>query len=191
MLLQTVRLFLATLLVVGSAIAQPKIGSIVNAASFATTPSGSNNKPIGNHVIAQGSIFVVFGIGMGPAALTFAPGLPLPTSVPAANGTSIAISSGGQKVGAYIVYTSALQVAAILPSTTPVGTASVTLTYNGQTSAAYTISVVQSRLGMFTANQQGNGPAAAQHGVDSSPLMLTKAARPGETVVLYGTGLGP
>src|SRR5579864_9724782 len=106
MLLHIVRSFLVTLLAVGSALAQPQVGSIVNAASFATTPTDSNNKPIGNHVIAQGSIFVVFGTGIGPATLTFAPGLPLPTSVPATNGTSISVSSGGQKVDAYIIYTS-------------------------------------------------------------------------------------
>lgn len=171
--------------------AQPKIGSIVNSASYVTPALDSSNNPIGNHVLAQGSIFVVFGTGMGPSTLTYAPGLPLPTTVPAANGTSISISGGGQTVSAYIVYTSALQAAAILPSNTPVGSDSVTLSYNGQTSAPVTISVVPSQLGIFTSNQQGSGPAAAQHGADSSPVSLSKAAHPSETVVIYGTGLGP
>ncbi len=190
-MLQTARISLLAFIVAAFALAQPKIGSIVNNASYLTPPVDSGNKPIGNDVIAQGSIFVVFGTGIGPATLTYPAGLPLPTSVPETNGTSISVSSGGQKVDAYIVYTSALQVGAILPSNTPVGDASVTITYNGQSSAAFKISVAQSRLGIFTSNGQGYGTAAAQHGVDSSPILMSKAAHPGETVVLYGSGLGP
>jgi uncharacterized protein (TIGR03437 family) len=176
---------------VASALAQPKIGSIVNTASYLTPPLDSKSNPIGNDVIAQGSIFIVFGTGMGPTTPTYPSGLPLPTSLPATNGTSISISAGGQKIAAFMFYTSALQVQAILPSNTPVGSASVTLAYNGQTSAAFTISVVESRLGIFTTNSQGYGTVAAQHGADSTPVLLTKAAHPGETIVLYGTGLGP
>jgi uncharacterized protein (TIGR03437 family) len=178
-------------MIAASAQAQPKIGSIVNNASYLTPPVGPGEHLIGNDVITQGSIFVVFGSGLGPATLAYPAGLPLPISVPDGNGTSIAVSSGGQKVDAYIVYTSALQVGAILPSNTPVGVASVTLTYKGQTSAAFKISVAESRLGIFTSNGQGYGTASAQHGADSSPVLLSKAAHPGETVVLYGTGLGP
>jgi uncharacterized protein (TIGR03437 family) len=172
-------------------LAQPKIYSIVNTASYLTPPQDSKGNPVGNDVIAQGSIFIVFGAGLGPTAPTYPAGLPLPTTLPVSNGTSISISAGGQTIAAYMFYTSALQVQAILPSTTPVGTASVTLTYNGKTSAAFTISVVPSRLGIFTSNSQGYGIAAAQHGVGNTPILMSNAAHPGETVVLYGTGLGP
>lgn len=175
----------------GAAFAQPKIGSIVSNASYLQPPVDSKGNPIGKDVIAQGSIFVIFGLGMGPASVTYPLGLPLPTSVPAANGTSVSISGGGTTVDAYIVYTSAGQVGAILPSTAHTGDANVTVTYNGKTSTAYAVSVVESRLGIFTVNSQGYGTAAAQHGADSSPILLSKAAHPGETVILYGTGLGP
>ncbi|HEY6392094.1 MAG TPA: hypothetical protein VIX89_12495 [Bryobacteraceae bacterium] len=176
--------------VISSAFAQPVINGIVNAASYAVAPKDAGGASIGNNIIAQGSIFAVFGSGMGPAALTFAAGLPLPTSVPDANGTSIAITGGGKTVNAFVVYTSAGQLAAILPSTAPAGDASVTVTYNGKTSPPATITVVKSQLGIFTANAQGTGPAASQHGTDSSPILLTTAAKPGETIVLYATGLG-
>jgi len=133
---QTARISLLAFIVAALAMAQPKIGSIVNNASYLTPPVDSGNKPIGNDVIAQGSIFVVFGTALGPSTLTYPAGLPLPTSVPDTNGTSISVSSGGQKVDAFIVYTSPLQVGAILPSNTPVGDATVTLSYNGKASAA-------------------------------------------------------
>jgi uncharacterized protein (TIGR03437 family) len=172
-------------------LAQPKIYSIVNTASYLTPPQDSKGNAVGNDVIAQGSIFIVFGAGMGPTAPTYPAGLPLPTTLPASTGTSISISAGGQTIAAYMFYTSAAQVQAILPSTTPVGSASVTLSYNGKTSASFTISVVPSRLGLFTTNSQGYGIAAAQHGVGNTPILMSSAAHPGETVVLYGTGLGP
>src|SRR5258708_6448980 len=183
------RLFAIALVVISSALGQPVIGGIVSNASYAQAPQDSSGNSIGNNLIAQGSIFAVFGSGMGPATLTFA-SLPLPTSLPDANGTSITVSGGGKAVSAYLVYTSAGQLAAILPSNIPMGDANVTVTYAGKTSAPVTITVVKSQLGIFTINAQGTGPAAAQHGVDSSPILLTTAAKPGEVIVIYGTGLG-
>jgi len=184
-------ILILSLLGLGAAFAQPKIGSVVNTASYQVPPNDSKGNPIGNHVIAQGSIFAIFGTGLGPTTIAYPAGLPLPTAVPAANGTSVSVSGGGTTVSAYIVYTSAGQVGAILPSNTPVGAAEVTVTYNGKTSGTYAISVVPSRLGIFTSNSQGYGVVAAQHGANSAPVLLSQAAQPGETVVLYGTGLGP
>jgi uncharacterized protein (TIGR03437 family) len=175
---------------VSSAVGQPVIGGVVSNASYAQAAKDSSGTPIGNNLIAQGSIFAVFGSGMGPATIAYA-GLPLPTSLPDANGTSIAVTSGGKTVSAYMVYTVAGQLAAIMPSTAAIGDATVTVTYAGKTSAPAKITVVKSQLGIFTANAQGTGPAAAQHGADSSAIQLTTAAKPGETIVLYGTGLGP
>src|SRR5258706_6761903 len=187
--MRAVRLLALALVLISSALGQPVIGGIVSNASYAQAPSDSSGNPIGHNIIAEGSIFAVFGTGMGPAALTYA-SLPLPTSLPDANGTSITVTGGGKAVNAYLVSTSAGQLAASLPSTTPIGDATVTVTYSGKTSAAATISVVKSQLGIFTANAQGTGPAAAQHGVDSSAIQLTTSAKPGEVIVIYGTGLG-
>jgi uncharacterized protein (TIGR03437 family) len=188
---QIISFYLLAVMMAASLLAQPKIGSIVNTASYLTPPQDSKGNPIGNDVIAQGSIFIVFGTGMGPSSPTYPAGLPLPISLPAVNGTSITISSGGQNFDAFMFYTSALQVQAILPSNTTVGDATVTLTFNGKTSAPFPISVTQSRVGIFTTNSQGYGTVAAQHSSDSTPVLLSKASHPGETIVLYGTGLGP
>jgi uncharacterized protein (TIGR03437 family) len=188
---QIISFYLLAVTLAASALAQPTIGSLVNSASDAQIPVDSGKHPIGKNVIAQGSIFSLYGTGVGPATLTYPPGLPLPTSVPAVNGTSISISSGGQKFDAYIVAVNATQANAILPSNTPVGDATVTLTFNGKTSAPFPISVIESRVGIFTTNSQGFGTVAAQHSSDSSAVLLSKAAHPGEIIVLYGTGLGP
>jgi uncharacterized protein (TIGR03437 family) len=183
-----------SLLATAPILAQPSIGGIVNGASYAAAPPDANNKPIGNNLIAQGAIFTIFGNDMGPTALVGSSSLPLGTTLPASSGTSVSVTSGGKTVNAYMVYTSAGQVAAILPSITPIGAATVTVTYNGQTSAAANINVVQSGLGVFTNNSQGNGPVIAQvyHAGSSTAglVELTNSAEPGDTLIVYGTGLG-
>jgi uncharacterized protein (TIGR03437 family) len=186
-------LFFFSFVVTVSAVAQPSIGGIANAASYASAPLGANGNPIGNNSIAQGSIFVIFGTNMGPNSLVSATNLPLGTSLPASSGTSVSVTSGGQTVSAFMVYSSAGQVAAILPSNTPTDSANVTVTYNGQTSAAAPINVVATGFGLFTDNAQGNGPVIAQVFAGSAaPVLmgLTTPAHPGDTIVIVGTGLG-
>ncbi|MGH9629615.1 MAG: hypothetical protein ACRD7E_14965 [Bryobacteraceae bacterium] len=53
---------------------------------------------------------------------------------------------------------------------------------------------VRSSFGAFTVNQAGSGPAIVQNvfsETDRPVNSLTKAARPGLTLILWGTGLGP
>jgi len=175
-----------TFVVVG----QPVVSSAVNGASYLTPPNPSATVN-GIPPIAQGSIFVVFGTGMGPAALVQATSFPLQTTL---SGTSISVTSGGQTVSPYMVYTLAGQLAAILPSTTPVGTATLTVTYNNQTSKSITINVTKAVPGIFTINSQGTGPGVAQVALSSTNIKLnnlTTPGTPGSVMILYGTGLGP
>src|SRR5437879_5148802 len=105
--------FAALFLAVAAALsAQPKISGLVNAASYTAAALDSAGNPIGNNNVAQGAIFVIFGSGMGPASLVSNTGLPLTTSLPDANGTSVTVTSG-QTVKAFMVYSSAGQVAGI------------------------------------------------------------------------------
>jgi uncharacterized protein (TIGR03437 family) len=166
--------------------AQPVVNAAMNAASYFSPPKGDTP-------IAQGSIFTVFGTGLAGPDLQQA-SLPLGTSLPSANGTSIVISSGGQNIDAYILYTLPTQVAAVLPSTAPVGSASLTLTYAGNTSSSLPIRITRTVPGIFTANSQGSGPAAALVALSSTGARrnsLTNPAAPGSVVSLFGTGLGP
>jgi len=125
---------------VAVAAAQPVIGTggVLNAASYALAG-------LPNSAIAQGSIFLVFGTGLGPppptgAAVTFAP-FPLPKAVPAPSGTSIRVTVGNTAVDALMIYTSPTQIAAILPSQTPLTTqqtpGQITVSYAGATSSGY------------------------------------------------------
>jgi uncharacterized protein (TIGR03437 family) len=76
---------------------------------------------------AQGSIFIVYGSAMGPSAIVVGTTLPLQTTL---SGTSIQVTVGGTTVNALMVYTLESQLAAVLPSNTPVGTGTLTVTYN-------------------------------------------------------------
>ena len=173
---------LALLILPGTAAADFTITDVVNAAS--RIASG-----LPGYGVAQGSIFVVTGKGVGPDQSQQA-SFPLPAAA-GLGGVSIKASVGGSTVDAIMVYVSANEVAAILPSSTPVGTGTVTVTNGGATATA-PITVVQSAFGMFT-SAAGQGPALAFNvGSDgtASPNALTQSAQAGQTVIINGTGLG-
>ena len=168
------------------AVAQPVVnqGGIVNAASY-----GLDSLP--NAGIAQGSIFTVFGAGLGPATLQLAGAFPLAATL---GGTSIKVTAGGTTTDAIMLYTSAGQVAAILPSKTPVGAGTLTLTYNAKASSPMTIHVVRSNFGIFARSMAGSGPAVVQNFVSQASMPFNspiQVAQPGQVMVLWGTGLGP
>ena len=175
-----------------AATAQPviQLGGVVNAA---------NNVPDGlpNSGIAPGSIFLVNGSGLGddnpnPLNLYQNTTFPLPAAQ-GLNGTSVQVRYASGAVNAILLYESATVVAAILPSSVALGTASVTVTYNGQTSAPSTIHVVQRAFGVFSINQTGAGPGYiinVNSNTDTVLNRVTHAAAPGQYAALIGTGLG-
>lgn len=152
---------------------------VVNNASYA--PAG-----LPNSSIAQGSIFAIFGDNLGPAALTQQPKYPLEKML---GGTSVKVTVGGTTVDAIPIYTLKTQVGAVLPSNTPVGTGQVTVTYNGQQSAPHSITVVPSSFGTFSLNQQGSGPGVVTD-ANYNVITLNNSAKPGQTIIIWGTGLG-
>jgi uncharacterized protein (TIGR03437 family) len=164
--------------------AVPQIHSILNAASYA-------QQGLPNSDIARGSVFVVFGSDLGPADLVQAAGFPLQTSL---GGTSIRITVGTTTVDALLLYTTANQVSAVLPSTTPEGIGFLAVTYNGHTSQSGAFRVARSSPGILTQNQAGNGQALATNfnsTADQPRNTLSKPAKTGQVVTVSATGLGP
>ncbi len=166
--------------------AAPAIGinGVVNAASF---------KPVGvpGSALAQGSLMSIFGAGLGPADGVSATSFPLSTQL---GGVSIRVSgSGGVAVEAIPVFVSARQINAILPSNTPLGEATVAVTYQNETSPPARVDVASASPGLFSAAGNGIGPARFQNLLTdgTQPLnALSSPARPGQVLVAYGTGLG-
>jgi len=177
-----------TVLVPHRVSAQPAIAAlgIRNGASYALPG-------LPNSGIAQGSIFIIFGQNLGPAKIVQVSSFPLPTSQGLA-GTSIKVTVAGTTVDAIMLYTLATQVAAVLPSNTPIGIGTVTVTFNDQTSAPAPITVVKSSFGTFSINQAGSGAGVLQNvnsQADRPFNGATKAANPGQVIILWGTGIGP
>ena len=80
------------------------------------------------------------------------------------NGASVAVTVAGVTVNPALYYATPTQIAAVLPSNTPVGTGSVTVSYNGITSAPASTKVVQSALGLATMSGDGTGQVLATDG---------------------------
>jgi uncharacterized protein (TIGR03437 family) len=158
----------------------PMISAIENAAT--NIPPG-----LPNAAIAQGSLFVVKGKQLGPANVVVAAAFPLLTSI---GGTSIQVTVGGTTVNAIMYYSLATQIAAILPSKTPVGTGTLTVTYNGLVSANAPVQVVANNIGVFTLNTTGSGDAVATLPATNAVVSPSNAPNPGEIVTLWATGLG-
>ncbi len=142
---------------------------------------------------------MVFGSDLGPANISFAPTAFQSTTL---SNTSVSVTVAGTTVNALMYYTSAGQVAALLPSNTPTGTGAITVAYNGQTSSPVPIAVVANNLGIFTIGSNGEGPGivtypdyslvSASLGANcGGPNTTCGAANPGDTLILWATGLGP
>lgn len=158
--------------------AAPAITGVYNAASW--LPLGLTNSGV-----AQGAIFTITGTGLGPPALEQALSYPLQTML---GGTSISVKIGTVTENCIMIYTADTQVAALLPSATPVGTGTLSVSYEGGSSQV-AIQVMTSNFGTFTLNEAGSGPAVVTDDF-YNPITMVNPAYPGENLVPWGTGLG-
>ena len=166
-------------LAVGALSTTPTITSLANNYSY-VLPG------LPHYGIAQGSIFDIFGTNLANTS-TGLQSVPLSASL---KGVTVTVTVGGAATHPILYYVTPGQIAAILPSATPVGTGTIVVDNNGQSSAPAPIVVVQSAFGILTLNGLGDGPAAA-FDVNSNYLGYTNALNPGEAFVLWGTGVGP
>jgi uncharacterized protein (TIGR03437 family) len=186
LIMRHLRSFLVLLLAsAGLASAQITITNVTNAGSRLPRTS-----PFGG--VAQGALFVVTGRGVGPADFQQAT-FPLPTTA-GLGGVTVQASVGGAIVDGIMVYVSSTEVAAILPSSTPLGTGTVTVNNNGATATA-PITVVASAFGIFTLNYGFGAGIAAAFNVSpddgsASPNGAKQSLQPGQDVLINGTGLG-
>lgn len=135
--------------------------------------------------VAPGEIVVLYGSGLGPAQIaqlyldsTGNVGTQLADTIVSFNGTP-----------APIVYTSATQVAAIVPYQVSGTSAQITVTYLGQTSTPVAETLSSSVPALFTADSTGRGQAAAVN-QDGSYNGASHPAETGSIVLLYATGEG-
>ncbi len=143
-----------------------------------------------NYGIAPGSLFLILGTGLSNPAITTvsalqnptAPGIPLTL-----NGASVSVTVGSVTTHPGFYYAIPTALAVVLPSNTPVGTGTISVTYNNLTGTA-PIQVVTSALGLDTLYGTGVGLGVAT--VGASVINYNASASPGQVVTLWGSGLG-
>jgi uncharacterized protein (TIGR03437 family) len=149
------------------------IGRVVDAASQQLEP------------VSSGKIVVIYGVGLGPSQLV---------QNQSRNG-QFSAEAGGTVVSfngtpGPILYSSATQVAAIAPYALDGATARITVTYQGEESAAFALPVAFAAPGIFTSNQTGAGQAAAINAVDGRVNSAVNPVKIGGFISLYATGEG-
>ena len=92
----------------------------------------------------------------------------------------------GQRCSRHLVYTSATQVAAIVPDSVSSVMAMVTVSYQGQTPASVPVAVAAAAPGIFTADASGLGHAVT---INQDGL-IDAATNGGDTITLFVTGVG-
>jgi uncharacterized protein (TIGR03437 family) len=187
--MRRITLFSTVFIVASIATAAPVVQSVQNAASNVVYRS-----------LGVGGIFVIKGTGLGPPNISIDS---KPFQNTSLSGTSIAVTAAdGTNVKALMYYTSDAQVAALLPSNTPPGRGTFTVTYNGQTSAPMNHNIEVNSVGIFSIDSSGGGPAIVTYPDYSlvSPVKAANcggpnttcgAANPGDVLIIWATGLGP
>jgi uncharacterized protein (TIGR03437 family) len=132
---------------VGSTSAPAPQLAVLNGANF-TSP-----------ITAADSIMTLFSSGLSSAAAA-ADKLPLPTSLAGASVT-VKDSLGTERL-AQLFYVSPTQINLLIPSDTASGTATITVTNSQQSSFAVIVNNSTTSAGLFAANANGKGVAAAQ-----------------------------
>ncbi len=167
----------------GVPVKSPYINQISNNYSFIGSCAA-------NYGIAPGSIFYVAGVGLSSTAtavLQSSAGTGLPLTL---NGTSIAVTVNGVTTHPALYYSTPYQLAAVLPSSTPIGTGTITVSYNGAPGLASAIQVVPSAMGLDSLDGTGTGIGVATDAVTGSLISYTASATPGQNIVMWGSGLG-
>jgi trimeric autotransporter adhesin len=133
--------------------------------------------------IAPGELIVITGSGLGPAQLVSA--TPGSDGLYAGQlaGTTVMVNDSP----APVIYTSANQVAAVVPDSVSIDTAQITVTYQGQTSASFPVPVAPTAPGIFTQDATGQGHAAA---INQNGLINVPAHWEGDVMTLFLTGAG-
>jgi uncharacterized protein (TIGR03437 family) len=142
----------------------------------------------------RGSVFAIFGTGLGPSTGKRVSAFPLETTF---EGVSISVTQGRKIVAAIPLYVSATQINVVMPSDAPIGSDTIAVTYNGQTSSAPcacpdltpTVQVVRAGFGIFAINQAGSGQGVFTN-ANNQAISYTSSAAPGEILNIWGTGLG-
>jgi len=158
---------------------QPRITQLQNNYSYLLPDNPS-------YGLAQGSIFIIRGTDLAPSS-TELQNVPLGTTL---NGVSARVTVNGTSTDVLWYYVTPNQLGGILPSRTPVGNGTITVSTSAGASVPAPIKVVQSGFGILTLSGAGTG-AAAVYDARNAFLSAQNSTKPGDIIQLFGSGIGP
>jgi uncharacterized protein (TIGR03437 family) len=153
----------------------------------------TNSASLAQGAVAPGELVAIFGLGLGPTALTVLDPAtpPIPTALPAAApSTSVTING----TAAPLLYTSEMQVGVIVPYSLAGTSAQVVVTYGNLVSQPFTVAVAAADPGLYSLAASGSGPGAIlNYEAATGNYTINSGSNPaprGSTAVLYLTGAG-
>ncbi|MBV6430442.1 MAG: hypothetical protein IANPNBLG_00554 [Bryobacteraceae bacterium] len=141
---------------------KPTISAVTNAASYATGP------------VSPGEILVLFGTGLGPAALI------------SGNGGAQVTFDG---VAAHVIYSRSNQASVVVPMEVAAGSTAIQVIYGGQSSSAASAVVQAATPGIFTIDGSGTGQGAVLN-QDTAINSIANPAAKGSIISIFLTGAG-
>ena len=147
-------------------------GGVVNAADYTAN-------------FAPGMIISLFGSNFA-TAVTNASTIPLPNSLA---GVSVEVVDGSQVLNAPLFFVSQLQINAQLPFNMTSSSVQVRVRNARGVSGTQTIAITPRSPRLFTQTMDGKGDAIVVH-ADYSVVTANSPGTPGETLILFLTGLG-
>lgn len=167
--------------------------------SLATAPAAPVITQVGNAYayrsptsihsgIARGGLIGIIGQELGPGEEVHASN---DASFELA-GFSVSLSAADRSYSLPVMSTRSTRLVAFIPVQVPAGEAKVVVHHGDAQSAPVSVKIVEATFGIATLPDTGYGPAFASNVTDDTATMntLLNPARPGQAVILYGTGLG-
>jgi len=140
----------------------PKVQAVLNAGSLLPQ-------------ISPGGFTQVFGTGLGPSSVQQG----------AAQGQTVTVNN----VSAYIYLSTATALIIQIPFETQPGNANLVVTYQGQSSAPFGLTILPFAPALFSANGSGKGAGVFTH-ANGTIVQPSAPAQAGETLITSATGLG-
>ena len=128
--------------------------------------------------IAPGARFTIPGVRLGPDIGVRGGESDPPVKLA---DVSVRIAQRDRGVDAGLLFVSAARIEAWMPREAPLGEVQLTVTYQGRASEPYKLTLVRASVGFFSSQTAPESLPAAKHKAEAAP---------GDTVTLWGTGLG-
>jgi uncharacterized protein (TIGR03437 family) len=165
-------------------VTDPAVHNVLIAIRTPAAPSAAANAAsfLQATALSPGALFSLFGTNLARQTV-LASSLPLPQQM---GGATVKVNG----IEAPLHFVSPFQINAQVPFEVSPGTAEITVALDGAEGSSLSVPVNPAGPGMFTRSLDGQGPGIFLHGSNFTLVTESSPARPGEVILIYGTGFG-